>query len=78
MHHVINAKYVNEYRILLTFDDQKRKVVDFKKLLNNFDGFIFQPLKDVEYFKQFKVSLDTVTWPNEADVCPDTLYGCEE
>ncbi len=77
MHHVINARYIHEYKILITFNDHKRKVVDFEKILNGFDGDIFQPLKDVEYFKKFKVSLDTVTWPNEADVCPDTLYDAE-
>lgn len=77
MHHVVNAKYVNEYKILLTFNDQKRKVVDFDKLLNHFEGPIFQPLKNIEYFKKFKISLDTITWPNEADVCPDTLYDAE-
>lgn len=76
MHHVVNARYIHEYKILLTFNDHKRKVVDFQKLLDDFDGPIFQPLKDVEYFKKFKVDF-TLTWPNEADVCPDTLYNAE-
>ncbi len=71
---VIKAKYVEDYKILLTFKDKTKKVVDFQKLLKNFKGPVFQPLKDKEYFKNFKVDLCTVTWPNEADVCPDTLY----
>lgn len=74
MHFVKKAKYVEEYKILLTFDDKSKKIVDFKKALRGFKGPIFQPLKDVNYFKNFKVAIGTVTWPNEADVSPDYLY----
>lgn len=72
--YVKKAQYVDEYKILLTFNDKKKKVVDFREILNDFKGPIFQPLKDVEYFKSFKVAIGTVTWPNEADVSPDYLY----
>lgn len=78
MHCVKKAKYIEDYKILLTFEDKKKKVVDFKKILRGFRGEVFKPLKDIEYFKQFKVSLDTVTWPNEADVSPDYLYEMGE
>jgi hypothetical protein len=74
MHWVKKAKYVEDYKILLTFEDKSKKVVDFYKALNGFKGQVFKPLKNKDYFKQFKVSLDTVTWPNEADVSPDYLY----
>lgn len=77
MHHVTQAKYLEEYKILLTFDDNKKKIVDFKEALDDFNGEVFQPLKDIKYFKKFKVALDTVTWPNEADVSPDYLYEFE-
>lgn len=78
MHWVKKAKYVGEYKIALTFEDKAKKIVDFKKILRGFEGEVFRPLKDIEYFKQFKVSLDTVTWPNEADVSPDYLYEVGE
>lgn len=78
MHDVKKAKYVDDYRLLLTFDDKTQKVVDFKKILKNFEGEVFQPLKEIDYFKKFKVGLGTVVWPNEADVCPDVLYETEE
>lgn len=78
MHWVKKAKYLDEYKIILTFEDKSKKVVDFKKILRGFKGEVFQPLKDIEYFKKFKVALDTVTWPNEADVSPDYLYEVGE
>lgn len=74
---VKKASYVQDYKLLLTFSDKKQKVVDFKKMLNNFEGEVFEPLKDVKYFKKFKIGLGTIVWPNEADVCPDVLYDSE-
>lgn len=78
MHFVRKAKYVEDYKILLTFEDKSRKVVDFRKALKGFKGEIFRPLKDIDYFKSFKVDLDTVTWRNGADVSPDFLYEMGE
>lgn len=74
MHKVKHAKYLQDYEILLTFEDKKRKTVDFKQALDNFEGPIFRPLEDVEYFKNFEILLGTVVWHNEADVSPDYLY----
>ena len=34
----------------------------------------FQELKDVAYFNKVMVCDGTVAWPNEQDICPDTIY----
>lgn len=70
---VIDAEYAGDYCIRLIFDDGAKKIVDLKKHLK---GEIFEPLKDEDFFKSFKVNRDTGTieWPNEADFCPDFLY----
>lgn len=78
MHKVKNAKYLEGYKILLTFDDKEKKVVDFEKALDGFTGHVFLPLRNVDYFKNFTIDLHTVTWPNEADVSPDYLYEVGE
>ncbi|MDM8567538.1 DUF2442 domain-containing protein [Candidatus Halobeggiatoa sp. HSG11] len=62
------AEYVSEYKIKLTFDNGVKKVADCSK------GGIFEPLKDIEYFKQFFVDGWTISWPNGADIDPETLY----
>lgn len=78
MHKVKTAKYLNEYKILLTFEDKKKKVVDFEKALDGFTGHVFKPLRNLEYFTSFVIAVNTVTWPNEADISPDYLYEVGE
>lgn len=38
------------------------------------DFGVFSELKDPKYFCQVRVLDGTVFWPNEQDICPDTLY----
>jgi hypothetical protein len=68
---VTDAKYLNEYKIAVTFNDGLQKVVDLK---NQLYGTIFEPLKNIENFKKFNVSDWTVEWDNGADLAPETLY----
>jgi hypothetical protein len=69
---VIRAEYRCAYRIHLAFNDGVENTVDFSQWL---DGPIFEPLKDLGYFQRFFVEGGTVTWPNGADVAPETLYA---
>ena len=70
---VIAVKYLSEFKLILTFENNEKKLVDLKDLLK---GPIFEPLKDIEYFKKVYVDkeLGTIAWPNGADTAPDTLY----
>ena len=73
MHFVRDASYISEYKLLLTFEDGSAKIANLEPYL---DGEIFEPLKDIEYFKSFHVDheLDTIVWENGADISPDFLY----
>ncbi len=73
MHYVTEANYVTDYKIKVRFENNEVKVVDLGPHL---DGPIFEPLKDIAYFKSFTVNqdIDTVTWPNNADFSPEFLY----
>lgn len=73
MHYVTEASYVSDYKIKVRFDNEEIKLVDLEPHL---DGPIFEPLKDIPYFKAFTVNrdIDTVTWPNHADFSPEFLY----
>jgi hypothetical protein len=51
---VINAKYLKNYELLLSFNNNEQKIVDLKDKL---DGEIFEPLKDIEFLKNLKLIL---------------------
>jgi hypothetical protein len=68
---VIRAEFRGGYKIHLTFNDGLQSTVDFSQWL---DGPVFEPLKDLTYFQRFFVEGGTVTWPNGADVAPETLH----
>jgi hypothetical protein len=41
-------------------------------------GEIFIPLKNIDYFKKFKLNPFTIEWENGADFAPEFLYNFEE
>jgi len=73
MHFVKKARYVSGYKLVLTFEDGSVRQVDLE---DHLDGEVFEPLRDVSYFRRVRVNrdIDTVVWPNEADFSPDLLY----
>jgi hypothetical protein len=73
MHYVTDASYLGEYKLGICFENGEVRVVD---LWPHLDGPIFEPLKDLSYFKMFKVNhdIDTIVWPNDADFSPDFLF----
>lgn len=68
---VTEAKYVSGYKIKLIFNNGIKAVVDLK---DNIRGKIFQPLKDIEYFKRFKQNKWTIEWDCEVNFAPKYLY----
>ncbi|HKQ48125.1 MAG TPA: DUF2442 domain-containing protein [Phycisphaerae bacterium] len=61
----------NGYKLELTFSNGEVGVYDCTPLL---DFGVFTELRDVDYFKRAIAESGTVVWPNEQDICPDTLY----
>ncbi len=71
--HITSAKSVGDHRLRLRFDDGVEKEVYVRPILR---GPVFEPLKDPEYFRQFKLDTHagTVVWPNGADFAPEALW----
>ncbi len=72
---VISAVYREGYKIEVGFDDGKKGVIDFAKYLRR--GGIFERFKDMDYFRSFTINreLGVLTWQNEIDIAPETLYA---
>jgi hypothetical protein len=68
---VVKARYVRDYTLWLRFKDGVEGEVDFSEDLG---GPIFEPLRDIEYFKKFKVKGSSIEWPNGADFAPEFLH----
>lgn len=66
------AKYLKNYKIELTFNNNEIVIADLE---NELDGEIFTPLKNVNTFKTFFVDNETrtIAWPNGADFAPEFL-----
>ena len=71
--HVTDVNYLEAYSIRVEFSDGVVKEVDLREDLY---GEVFEPLKNVEFFKQVRVNSETNTieWPNGADFAPEFLY----
>lgn len=68
---VTQATCHDDFTILLTFANGERRRFDARPYL---DYPVFQPLNNPGYFLLGKAAHGTVAWPNEEDLCPDTLY----
>jgi hypothetical protein len=69
---ITDARYIADHTIWLRFADGVEGEVDLSREL---EGEVFEPLKDAEYFKSFRLhpELKTLVWPNGADFAPEFL-----
>ncbi len=72
MNEVTSIEYKGKFVYRVTFDDGLGAEVDFEPFLDR--GPVFEPLRDIEFFQQAKFDGGTITWPNGADVSPESLY----
>ncbi|MFM7182263.1 MAG: DUF2442 domain-containing protein [Verrucomicrobiales bacterium] len=63
------------YRVCLEFSNGERREFDVSPYL---DKGVFRRLRDEVYFRQVRVSMGTIEWPEGQDFCPDTLYECSK
>ena len=72
MLHVTSARHESGYRIRVQFSDGTCGVVDLE---DDLWGPVFEPLRDKEQFRRFRVSEEfgTIVWDNGADIAPEHL-----
>ena len=71
--HVTDAKYIEEYKVQVSFNDGRRGIADLSEALK---GPVFTPLKEKSIFSKLEIDteLETIVWPNGADLAPEYIY----
>jgi len=61
----------DNYKLMLIFTNGETGIYDCSDLL---EFGVFQELQEKNYFNKVEILDGTIVWPNEQDICPDTLY----
>jgi len=71
--HITNARYTGDYKVEVSFNDGRKGVADLAEALK---GPMFKPLKNKSEFSRLVLDeeLDTLVWPNGADLAPEYVY----
>ena len=70
---VTDVQTMDTYKLFLTFNDGCQKLFDCEPLMEQYP--IFQPLRDMDVFRNISLDGWTVTWLDGAiDIAPEFLY----
>lgn len=72
--HIKKIKYVEKYRVEVTFNNGEKGVADLSPILKK--GGIFKSLNKQSEFAKFRLDkeLQTIVWRNGADLAPEYVY----
>ena len=68
--HITKARYIEDYKIYFEFNNGEKGIVDFKGVLK---GKVFEPHKDINFFKNFILNPPTIEWSNHTDLAPEFI-----
>ncbi len=72
---IIQASYVEGYKIRLRFNNEYAAIVDLKGAIFSDKREIFKQLQDINVFKKFTQNRWTIEWENGLDLAPEFLYN---
>ena len=71
MKEIIKVEPLEDYKLLLTFDNNEKRIKDMKPYLNR---GIFKKLRDINLFNNVDIKYGTISWGEDIDICADSLY----
>ena len=70
MKEIIKVEPLKDYKLLLTFDNNEKRINDMKPYLKK--------LKDINIFNSVEIKYGTISWGEDLDMCADSLYDTSE
>lgn len=71
---ITRAKYVDKYKIDLSFSNGFSAIVDLKDKIFSDHRKVFEKLQNVDFFKKFAKNRWTIEWENGVDLAPEFLH----
>lgn len=71
MNRIKDVQVLDDYKILVTFDNEEKRIKDMKPYL---DKGVFNKLKDRKFFESVRIAYGTITWGDNIDLCADSIY----
>ena len=75
MKEVIKVEPLKDYKLLLTFNNNEKKIKDMKPYL---DKGVFKKLNNINFFNTVEIKFGTISWGENIDMCADCLYDTSE
>ncbi len=72
---IVKAKYLNDYKLHVTFEDGKSGVIDLINYTKR--KGVFSRFSNIKYFKQLYIDKEfgVLSWPDGLDIAPETIYS---
>jgi hypothetical protein len=65
---ILNAEYLGEYNIKLSFSDKTEKIIDFSKFLSEARNPMTRKYLDKKLFSKFSIKYGDLIW-NDYEMC---------
>jgi hypothetical protein len=65
---IVNAEYINDYKINFSFSDGTEKTIDFNGFLSNARNPMTRKYLDKKLFKKFSIEYGDIIW-NDYEMC---------
>ena len=75
MKEVIKVEPLKDYKLLLTFNNNEKKIKDMKPYL---DKGVFKKLNNINFFNTVEIKFGTISWGENIDMCADSLYDASK
>ncbi len=66
MKRIVKAEYLEDYKLIIEFDNGESRLIDLDFVLCREDRVLFRELQDLELFNRFFVLSDSLKWENGA------------